>query len=311
MPNTPPLSPRLTTSFPSPTMQTPTGTPQRSPSISDAVEQLGDQLTQNSPHAMRLPTTGVTPVAPIERSARGDDIQTFSQGKILYRGDNSFKPTQADNYRAQFYTEHPEVARENYGNLVVQMKTNQELKLIRLDQYAEGFLTWLGHTDRFSDQDKAILHTHYGYPRPNSAESQTQEKRNRLSEGVKDRTMVQMIQAYAQETQQTIHGYYIDTMNKVESRTGNKKEASPTLFHAEFVVCDPAHVDSAQLIRRYSSDEIEAAHTEDKMVRMKRSLEEQRRENIMSRADRIINRPPSPDNDSSDDSPAFKHRRLF
>jgi hypothetical protein len=292
-PNTPPRAPSAAAA------QIPVAeglsTPRHGPTtpLAHAAHNLGRLFTENSgsPAARATgPITAGTPgrVSTVQdpSSRQTNDIHVFPKGLTTYRGDNSFKPNEARTYRAQFFTLEKQVAQNQYGKLVLQFKLQKDIKVLRLDKNAEGFHHWLKNTKQFKKGDKDILYNNFGYPKnsPENAGS-SEAPRARFSQGEQDRTMLRMIQCYAQDTGQQIDGYYNSTMPN--GALGNlKTEAGKApLFHAELAVFDGSVFGQPKMDIRLSADDIQSLNHDAKRIKLEAEAREARRNSKKLRLD--------------------------
>lgn len=203
---TPPSTPSRT-SFHTPPRAIPTPHTQHIATIPQSVGLLGQRLTLDAgsgvvprTHASTIGTPGTTSAEADPINQQQNDIHKFPKGLVTYRGDNSYSPQHAKSYCAQFFTLEKEIAESQYGKLVLKFKLKQDIRLLRLDKNAEGFHDWLKKTDQFTDNDKNILYQNFGYPKTHQINGNPNEQpRSRESVGDKDRTMLNMIQAYSEK----------------------------------------------------------------------------------------------------------------
>ena len=202
--------------------------------VRDLSSQLNDATAAKA--IAQLPAApSVTSIAPVSQPNQphrlnNNDVQTFKQGQLIYRADDLYNDSRQNDYKAKFFALNKEAATNNYGTVQLQFELLQDVKLLRLDQNVDGFKTWLDNSGK-PEADKNILHKNFGYPK---AEAPNAE-RKRNSVGDADRTMLEMIQNYAKETKQEIHGYYNDLMIK-DDRVNS--ESGPSKFHAEIALFD-------------------------------------------------------------------------
>lgn len=146
---TPPSTPSRT-SFHTPPRAIPTPHTQHIATIPQSVGLLGQRLTLDAgsgvvprTHASTIGTPGTTSAEADPINQQQNDIHKFPKGLVTYRGDNSYSPQHAKSYCAQFFTLEKEIAESQYGKLVLKFKLKQDIRLLRLDKNAEGFMIGL------------------------------------------------------------------------------------------------------------------------------------------------------------------------
>lgn len=200
---------------------------------------------------------------------RVNDIHVFTKGLAAYRGDNSFDPQRATDYSAHFFTLHSHVAESQYGPLVLKFKLTRDIKLLRLDKNADGFHHWLQGTSQFSSSDKEILYRNFGYPKSNSESAISNgQARPRVSQGDQDRTMLSMIECYAQETGQEIDGYYNSTMANGALGKLTTQSGKAPLFHAELAVFDGQVFGQPKIASQLPLEQIQSLNMDAKRIRL-------------------------------------------
>lgn len=271
---TPPSTPSRT-SFHTPPRAIPTPHTQHIATIPQSVGLLGQRLTLDAgsgvvprTHASTIGTPGTTSAEADPINQQQNDIHKFPKGLVTYRGDNSYSPQHAKSYCAQFFTLEKEIAESQYGKLVLKFKLKQDIRLLRLDKNAEGFHDWLKKTDQFTDNDKNILYQNFGYPKTHQINGNPNEQpRSRESVGDKDRTMLNMIQAYSEKTKQKIDGYYNSTMPNAALGGNLKSENGATpLFHAELAVFDGSVFGEPTPLADYATDQYKHLNEDAKLI---------------------------------------------
>ena len=231
----------------------------------------------------------------------------FPKGHIVYRGDNSFNPAKAHGYQPQFFTPEQDVAKSQYGELVLKFTSTREIKLLRLDKNAEGFHDWLKNTAHFADSDKQILHKNFGYPKNSPVNSSPNNQfRPRVSEGEKDRKMLQMIEAYAKETGQEIDGYYNSAMSNGALGGLKNETGKAPLFHAELAVFNRDAFDAPEMAGSFTADQIESMNMAANLIRRANEDKAARAEKINNRR-KTISESRNPDETTA----IAKRQRLF
>lgn len=279
---TPPSTPAKT-SFHTPprAISTPQTHTQHVAIIPQSVGLLGQRLTQDAgpdvvprTKASTIGTPGTTSAEADPISQIQNDIHKFPKGLVTYRGDNSYNPRSSTSYSAQFFTLEREIAESQYGELVLKFELNQDIRLLRLDQNSEGFHDWLKKTDQFTDNDKNILYQNFGYPKTHQISCNSNERpRSRDSVGDKDRTMLNMIQAYSKETRQKINGYYNSTMANASLGGNFKSENGSTpLFHAELAVFDGSVFGEPKSAAQYTPNQYTNWNQQAKLIALQKEM---------------------------------------
>ena len=180
------------------------------------------------------------------------------------------------------------MATKIYGPQVLKFTAQVDVKLLRLDRNADGFHLWLKNTDskEFSQAQKDILYSNFGYPRDGSdGAAANGQLRSRHSESQKDETMLEMIKAYAKATDQTIHGYYNQTMRN--GSAGKLKAADgkgEITFHAEVAVFDGKAVfGEPSVISEHDEAALESLNRDARLIQLGEDLRAKRLANKESR----------------------------